>query len=193
MQDKRQPISEEKAARIAVGATVAGVLLVLFLVVVLIIQFVQIGVHNRIEEELDEQIARYEQMISDGEGEYFSGGREEQATYLADPSIKICQIWLFNLRTEETISVEFIDQLWLGRIESNGNRNNMLAIRGDSKISRKHCLICHRGNSLYVQDMNSSNHTYLNGQRVTEAATLRNGDVLRIGDTEMKVKYIIAK
>lgn len=133
------------------------------------------------------------QMISDGEGEYFSGGREEQATYLADPSIKICQIWLFNLRTEETISVEFIDQLWLGRIESNGNRNNMLAIRGDSKISRKHCLICHRGNSLYVQDMNSSNHTYLNGQRVTEAATLRNGDVLRIGDTEMKVKYIIAK
>ena len=67
MQDKRQPISEEKAARIAVGATVAGVLLVLFLVVVLIIQFVQIGVHNRMEEELDEQIARYEQMISDGE------------------------------------------------------------------------------------------------------------------------------
>ena len=72
MQDKRQPISEEKAARIAVGATVAGVLLVLFLVVVLIIQFVQIGVHNRMEEELDEQIARYEQMISDGEDKILS-------------------------------------------------------------------------------------------------------------------------
>ena len=66
MADKR-PLSPEKATRIAVGATVGGVLLVLFLVVVLIIQFVQIGVQNRMENELNEQIARYEQQISDGE------------------------------------------------------------------------------------------------------------------------------
>lgn len=66
MADKR-PLSSEKATRIAVGATVGGVLLVLFLVVVLIIQFVQIGVQNRMEDELNEQIARYEQQISDGE------------------------------------------------------------------------------------------------------------------------------
>ena len=67
MQDKRQTISPEKATRIAVGATVGGVLLVLFLVIVLIIQFVQIGVQNRLEDELNEQIAQYEQMIADGE------------------------------------------------------------------------------------------------------------------------------
>ena len=66
MADKR-PLSPEKATRIAVGATVGGVLLVLFLVVVFIIQFVQIGVQNRMEDELNEQIARYEQQISDGE------------------------------------------------------------------------------------------------------------------------------
>ena len=83
MQDKRQPISEEKATRIAVGATVAGVLLVLFLVVVLIIQFVQIGVHNRMEEELDEQIARYEQMISDGEDKILSYTEGNGLYYLA--------------------------------------------------------------------------------------------------------------
>lgn len=66
MADKR-PLSPEKATRIAVGATVGGVLLVLFLVIVLIIQFVQIGVQNRLEDELNEQIAQYEQMIADGE------------------------------------------------------------------------------------------------------------------------------
>ncbi len=66
MADKR-PLSPEKATRIAVGATVGGVLLVLFLIVVLIIQFVQIGVQNRTEDELNEQISRYEQMIADGE------------------------------------------------------------------------------------------------------------------------------
>lgn len=66
MEEKRT-ISPEKATRIAVGATVGGVLLVLFLIVVLIIQFVQIGVQKRMEEELNEQIAQYEQMIADGE------------------------------------------------------------------------------------------------------------------------------
>ena len=60
-------LRQEKATRIAVGATVGGVLLVLFLIVVLIIQFVQIGVQNRMEDELNEQISRYEQMIADGE------------------------------------------------------------------------------------------------------------------------------
>ena len=46
MARKGEGISEEKAKRIAVGATVAGVLLIIFLVIILIVQFVQIGVAN---------------------------------------------------------------------------------------------------------------------------------------------------
>ena len=131
------------------------------------------------------------QMISDGRGEYFPGGREEQETCLADPSVKLWRIRLDNLHTGEELSAEFIARLWIGRSESDENSTNMLVIRGDSKISRNHCLISQRGNSLYVQDMNSSNHTYLNGQPVTEPVHLRNGDILRMGDTEMKVRYTI--
>ena len=83
MEAKKQPISEEKATRIAVGATVGGVLLVLFLVVVLIIQFVQIGVQNRMEDELNEQIAQLEQMISDGEKDLNYYEEENGLYYLA--------------------------------------------------------------------------------------------------------------
>jgi len=56
-------ISEEKARRIAVGATVGGVLLIIFLAVILIVQFVQIGVRKSRRAELDQQIEQYEQMI----------------------------------------------------------------------------------------------------------------------------------
>ena len=73
----------EKATRIAVGATVGGVLLVLFLVVVLIIQFVQIGVQNRMEDELNEQISQLEQMISDGEKDLNYYEEENGLYYLA--------------------------------------------------------------------------------------------------------------
>ena len=83
MEAKKQPISEEKATRIAVGATVGGVLLVLFLVVVLIIQFVQIGVQNRMEDELNEQISQLEQMISDGEKDLNYYEEEDGLYYLA--------------------------------------------------------------------------------------------------------------
>ncbi len=83
MEAKKQPISEEKATRIAVGATVGGVLLVLFLVVVLIIQFVQIGVQNRMEDELNEQISQLEQMISDGEKDLNYYEEENGLYYLA--------------------------------------------------------------------------------------------------------------
>ena len=65
---KRQgsSLSEEKFKKIAVGGTVAGVLLFLCLFVILIVQFVQIGVRKKIEAELDREKARYEQLIAEG-------------------------------------------------------------------------------------------------------------------------------
>lgn len=64
---KKIQISEDKAKKIAVGATVAGVLLILFLVVVMIIQFVQMGVKNAEQSKLAEQQAELERMIESGQ------------------------------------------------------------------------------------------------------------------------------
>lgn len=63
MSKNRVKISEDKARKIAVGATVGGVLLIIFLTVILIIQFVQIGVRNSQRAQLEEEISRYENMI----------------------------------------------------------------------------------------------------------------------------------
>lgn len=60
-------ISEEKARRIAVGATVAGVLLILFLVIIIIVQFVQIGVGNARKAKFDQEIEQYKELIETGE------------------------------------------------------------------------------------------------------------------------------
>ena len=62
-----QEWSEEKKRRIAVGATVGAVLLIVFLLCILIIQFVQIGVGNARQKRLDEEIQHYEQLIREGE------------------------------------------------------------------------------------------------------------------------------
>ena len=49
-----------------------------------------------------------------------------------------------------------------------------------SDVSRKHCRIIKEGNDLRVEDLGSSNGTFLNGERVKKA-TLAAGDSLQIG------------
>lgn len=66
---KNDRISEEKARRIAVGATVGGVLIIVFLVMILIIQFIQMGVGNTRKRKLDEEIAEYNRLITEKEGD----------------------------------------------------------------------------------------------------------------------------
>lgn len=64
---QKENFSEEKKRRIAVGATVGGVLLIVFLLTILIIQFVQIGVGNARKNRLDREIQEYERLIQEGE------------------------------------------------------------------------------------------------------------------------------
>ena len=72
----KKQISEEKAKRIAVGATVAGVLLIIFLIVIVIVQFVQMGVANSKKDELDDRIGEYQRAIEQGENDldYYRSG-----------------------------------------------------------------------------------------------------------------------
>lgn len=76
MSKRGEGISEEKAKRIAVGATVAGVLLIIFLVIILIVQFVQIGVANSQKDQLDELIKQHESYIEQGQNDlnYYKSG-----------------------------------------------------------------------------------------------------------------------
>lgn len=69
MSNKKWLMPEEKAKRIAVAAIVAGVLVVLFLVAILIVQFVKIGVANAERDRLQAEIERYEQLIETQRGD----------------------------------------------------------------------------------------------------------------------------
>src|ERR687896_1049884 len=49
------------------------------------------------------------------------------------------------------------------------------------EVSRKHCRIVRDGDSLRLEDLGSSNGTYLNGTRVEREATLNPGDSIQVG------------
>ncbi len=55
-------------------------------------------------------------------------------------------------------------------------------------VSRRHAVFMARNGEFGVKDMDSSNGTYLNGQRITRPMRLRSGDVIRIADYYIEFK-----
>lgn len=56
----------------------------------------------------------------------------------------------------------------------------------DPFASSVHARIFFRGQFMYIEDMGSTNGTYLNGRRLRAAERLKVGDTVRIGETEYR-------
>jgi ABC-2 type transport system ATP-binding protein len=60
----------------------------------------------------------------------------------------------------------------------------------DTEISRRHASFSPAGAGLTVQDLGSTNGTFVNAQRITEAVALQDGDMVQLGSTEIDVKVL---
>jgi FHA domain len=66
-------------------------------------------------------------------------------------------------------------------------RSNGADIRVDDPFaSSAHARIFDRGGFMYIEDMGSTNGTYLNGRQLKTAERLAMGDTIRIGDSEYR-------
>jgi FHA domain-containing protein len=64
---------------------------------------------------------------------------------------------------------------------------NDLVLDGDEFASARHARIEVRGDGVWVQDLDSTNGTYVNGSRVAGAQRLDPGDLLRVGETDLRI------
>jgi pSer/pThr/pTyr-binding forkhead associated (FHA) protein len=78
--------------------------------------------------------------------------------------------------------IELAQPMRVGRGVENGIR-----LDGDEFVSNRHAMIEPRSDGLWVSDTGSTNGTFVNGARVTDARLLQDGDVIRIGQTDLKV------
>ena len=72
-------------------------------------------------------------------------------------------------------------QLTIGR----GGQND-IAIRTDEYASARHARFEPRQDGVWVQDLGSTNGTYLNGTRLEHPRRLTRGDVIRVGETDLR-------
>ena len=73
------------------------------------------------------------------------------------------------------------DKTTVGRVE-----DNMFQI-AEPSVSSHHCEVLLRGKEVVVKDLNSTNGTFINGEKISEAP-LNPGQILRLGQIEMRLE-----
>lgn len=68
------------------------------------------------------------------------------------------------------------DQLIIGRDSSSGVAIN------DAEVSRKHARLNFQGGKWVLEDLGSTNGTFVNGQRLASPVVLKSGDVVSLGE-----------
>jgi pSer/pThr/pTyr-binding forkhead associated (FHA) protein len=73
-----------------------------------------------------------------------------------------------------------LDKTTIGRVE-----DNTFQI-AEASVSSHHCEILLRGGEVVIKDLNSTNGTFINGEKVSESV-LKPGQTLRLGQIELKL------
>ena len=74
-----------------------------------------------------------------------------------------------------------VDKTTIGRVE-----DNTFQI-AEPSVSSHHCEVLLRGSDVVVKDLNSTNGSYINGEKVNESV-LKPGQILRLGQIEMRLE-----
>src|SRR2546428_10589208 len=74
-----------------------------------------------------------------------------------------------------------VDKTTIGRVEDNTFQIS------EPSVSSHHCEVLLRGSDIVVRDLNSTNGTYINGEKITESV-LKPGQILRLGQIEMRLE-----
>ncbi len=65
---------------------------------------------------------------------------------------------------------------------------NAVRLDADEYASSRHALVDARSDGVWVEDVGSTNGTFVNGSRIGDARLLRPGDVIRVGQSDFRVE-----
>lgn len=94
---------------------------------------------------------------------------------------------MWVLKTAEDADLPFIFRILPGNIKTIGRARRADFIVDAALVSRIHCRLTAGATELEVQDLDSTNGIYVNGER-TDRAILKDGDKLGVGRVELLIE-----
>ncbi len=86
-----------------------------------------------------------------------------------------------NSRTFEIVMSAARPLAFIGRTEGND-----VVISGDDRVSARHCKLIYEQDKIYMQDLNSTNGTLVNGVPIIGRYALEANDLILVGKTELR-------
>jgi pSer/pThr/pTyr-binding forkhead associated (FHA) protein len=74
-----------------------------------------------------------------------------------------------------------VDKTTIGRVEDNSFQI------AEASVSSHHCEVLLRGEEVVVKDLNSTNGTFINGEKISESV-LKPGQTLRLGQVDLRLE-----
>jgi pSer/pThr/pTyr-binding forkhead associated (FHA) protein len=93
-------------------------------------------------------------------------------------------MWILD--TDESSAPRIVFRLPSGSVKTIGRSPGAEFILDAPLVSRLHCQLSATNESVHVKDLDSTNGTFVNGERIT-SATLRAGDVLKVGRVDFRI------
>lgn len=85
-------------------------------------------------------------------------------------------IYLINARTKEIMT-------YMGSFPCIVGRTADISIVNDPTISRRHIVFTYENGDIYIEDLGSTNGTFVNGKKILSKQIVNSKDKIRIGDT----------
>ncbi len=96
-------------------------------------------------------------------------------------------MWILRTATSaQPDSLPF--RITLGKSKILGRAMSADFIVDTAMVSRKHCRLTNTGGQLIVEDLNSTNGTFINNHRI-DSSLLVSGDRLRVGPVDLIVSH----
>ena len=93
-------------------------------------------------------------------------------------------MWILD--TDEPSVGRAVFRLPSGSVKTIGRSTGAEFILDAPLVSRLHCQLSATNEAVQVKDLDSTNGTFVNGERIT-SATLRAGDVLKVGRVDLRI------
>ena len=98
--------------------------------------------------------------------------------------IKMIYLDIKLINRKENLPFKIQEHYFIGRTATIGrDDSNQVALK-DRFISKRHARIYKEKNNYYIEDLNSANGTFLNGNKLINSARLNDKDLIDIGQIE---------
>ena len=113
-----------------------------------------------------------------GQGSNGRGARKIRRSVSGNPELVV--------EDSEILAPETRFELRDGETSLGRSSASTIVLRSDDYASGRHAQLTRHGGLLYIEDLGSTNGTFVNGRKTVGATPLRNGDTVRVGSTTFR-------